>query len=706
MRGYQMDSTKFLRIAESLRQYQRAELKDFEQEIGANPIDAMYVDLLPNNAVLQTVLSPGTVFLLGRKGTGKSTVFAKAQAEIRKSKDFISLYIDVKSLYELVSTTDVPIVKIEGAKISKSVFQAHMLRKHFLGTVIASLINELKKACESYSIWDRFIGKDKVAQGLIDDLKEIEERVKDTKLSEEEIPILQLISTTSINKQEQEFVSNDKKGIKGIASPINPSFSFEMSNSDIDKTLEDIEYYQDYSNAILRSFPFSEIINRIKDLLDNAGLKKLIVFFDDFSELGIINQKLFVDVILAPLNNSSDEYIKLKIAGYPGRVYYGTIDPSKVHTICLDFASIYKSSDIQTMEFSAYEYTERLLRRRFDAFGEKIEDYFDSSMPTEEYILLIFQISFNVPRLIGSILHTCYLDRISRGHPINQNAIKLAAQKYYETVITQYFNQMNRFALEPFEKKLDRKNQHDLLEGLVNQLRHVRKGIAMGRVGGDYFRDLSNPPTSHFIIEPNLEPFLSSLELNFLVTKYNDMRDKDGREVSVYALFYGLCEEERFNWGSPKGRQYRGYFVQRCFDFNILIKDFLSKIRTIKCNVCGTHFPIEMQGNIEMYKWRCPDCFNGKCEVINLGDSFKREVERFDTNVMLDEVELNILNVLFEEKRPMRASEISSLVDLTYQLIGKRTGKLLEKGLVNKKDIDGHTRNLITQKAKSIYFKK
>jgi putative ribosome biogenesis GTPase RsgA len=99
-----MNPKKFSRIAESLRQYRRAELKDFEQDIGDNPVEALYVDPLPGDGVLQTVLSSNTTFLTGRKGTGKSTVFAKAQSDMRKRADLVSVYIDVKSLYEIIAT--------------------------------------------------------------------------------------------------------------------------------------------------------------------------------------------------------------------------------------------------------------------------------------------------------------------------------------------------------------------------------------------------------------------------------------------------------------------------------------------------------------------------------------------------------------------------------------------------------------------------
>ena len=89
-------------------------------------------------------------------------------------------------------------------------------------------------------------------------------------------------------------------------------------------------------------------------------------------------------MVLSPLNNASDETIKPKVAGYPGRIYYGKIDPSKIDTISLDFYEIYKSSDIQTSETAAIEFLIRLVETRFEVFGEKIENYFDQSTSIED----------------------------------------------------------------------------------------------------------------------------------------------------------------------------------------------------------------------------------------------------------------------------------------------------------------------------------
>jgi hypothetical protein len=303
------------------------------------------------------------------------------------------------------------------------------------------------------------------------------------------------------------------------------------------------------------------LLQQVTDLLTEAGLTRVVVFFDDFSEIEWINQRLFVDVILAPLNNASNEKIKLKIAGYPGRVYYGRIDPGKVDTVHLDFSELYKAQEIQTSEGTAVDYTQRLLAKRFESFGVNVQDYLEPTFPPADFYSLVFQITSDVPRLIGYVLHFCYLDRISKGFPLSAASVRLAAEKYYTNVVKQYFDLAGRFALEPFARKLDRHNQKNLLRALIDEASNVRKRIRARKVGGTYFDAISNPPVSHFAVSPKLESVMASLEFNFLVSKYTEVRDKNGKDTCIYALFYGLCEAERLPWGYPKGREYRNYFV-------------------------------------------------------------------------------------------------------------------------------------------------
>src|SRR4051812_41396386 len=90
------DLKNFHAAAESLKLYRRAEVQDTE---GTSLIEPLYVDPLPAEQALQTVLRPNTTFIIGRKGTGKSTIFQRLQYEFRNEGNQTSAYLDIKTLY-------------------------------------------------------------------------------------------------------------------------------------------------------------------------------------------------------------------------------------------------------------------------------------------------------------------------------------------------------------------------------------------------------------------------------------------------------------------------------------------------------------------------------------------------------------------------------------------------------------------------------
>lgn len=72
---------------------------------------------------------------------------------------------------------------------------------------------------------------------------------------------------------------------------------------------------------------------------------------------------------------------------------------------------------------------------------------------------------------------------------------------------------------------------------------------------------------------------------------------------------------------------------------------------------------------------------------------------------MLEPVELEIVTTLNEEGREMRAGEIAALIDTTHQLIGRRTSKLQDMGLIRKfRDEDSKTKNELTERCTNTYF--
>lgn len=98
-----------------------------------------------------------------------------------------------------------------------------------------------------------------------------------------------------------------------------------------------IEEEESISLLLLEHFDIQLFIEKIKNILTIANFDTLYILLDDFSEIDDSSIKFFTDIIIAPLNNRSEEFIKFKIASYPSRTYFGAIDPTKIDQVDLDF---------------------------------------------------------------------------------------------------------------------------------------------------------------------------------------------------------------------------------------------------------------------------------------------------------------------------------------------------------------------------------
>jgi hypothetical protein len=139
----------FRDAAQSLKLYRRAELHDAEQ--GTELIETLYVDPLPEEQVLRTILRPNTTFVIGRKGTGKSTVFQRLQYELRKNKSQTSAYVDIKTLFEQSRTDPGLAARLErtDSSLPREALEKLLLYREFLRIVISEIKSELRKRVQS-----------------------------------------------------------------------------------------------------------------------------------------------------------------------------------------------------------------------------------------------------------------------------------------------------------------------------------------------------------------------------------------------------------------------------------------------------------------------------------------------------------------------------------------------------------------------------
>lgn len=232
----------------------------------------------------------------------------------------------------------------------------------------------------------------------------------------------------------------------------------------------------------------------------------------------------------------------------------------------------------------------------------------------------------------------------------------------------------------------------------ARELRSYRDSSVMRNIPG-------RPPTSHFHVLADFDGLLSTLELNFFLTKYFEMKDRDGRKVSVFALNFGLCEKHSIEFGRPAGkREHRLYFVERIFDDTGIIKQYLEQNQEIKCDNCGSVYGLDKLESLKLYNMSCPNCRTGTCVVINLSRRYEKILQDIQPGLLLPATELGILETLYSENRTLAAAEIAADLDCSYQLVGKRGKIMAEKGLVDRLMERNRRKFRITETARGEYF--
>ncbi len=665
-----MKKKEFLRAVDTLKLYRRAELVD---DTGRKLISNLYVDPLPNDHVLQTLLQPNTTFLIGRKGTGKSTIFQRAQDSLNDDKASTWAYIDIKTLYES-STSE--IVSSLPNDLQNALSGDAIRRLNVFKSFTIELVTEIKKQIEqrvNSSAWGKvkevFSGS---ASELFEKLDEfIDELKRDTYLD----------VTGSVLRQTEDSKSDRQSGTLSSGVSVNTSVTPSIDMKMLVELVSELEQRrsQNYSQIFVRIFNIRRLISDLREILTALNVRHLYIFIDDFSELPRNDMEEVVDAILAPFNNWSDEFIKLKIAVYPGRLYAGAIDLSKVDEVYLDIYRAYGRNDVANMEERAIEFTQRLVTKRLQHFcGEAPDVYFDTD--SDEFWRTLFFASIGNPRILGYLLFYCYETTILYGKRIGVRTIHNASRRYYEEKIDHYFR-LNKFLHETFEERSSIYSLKELLEQLVKRAKDLRN-----YQGSKVFRDLEGrPPTSHFHILGEYDSVLSSLELNFFITKYFEMKDRDGREVSIYAINFGLCQQQTISFGRPHGkREHRLYFVERVFDFSPIISSYIKVNQEIVCNKCGHRHSAEMLPAIQAFDMMCPECKSGTCRIVNLSRKYEELIRSVSEETLLPRTELGILKTLHDERKEMFAKEIASELDCSYQLVGKRGRNLAERSLVSR----------------------
>lgn len=680
----------FHRAAVSLKLYSRAELSD---EKNRSLIEKLYVDPLPNEQVFKSLLAPTTTFLVGRKGTGKSTVFQRVQHEIRKnSLGAVSAYMDIRNVYEASQVDPASLERVEELKdaMSPSQIERFLLLKRFFKSLLVDVRDEMQSQIRHSflsKLKDNLIGS---SDEIFEQLNGIIERLE--KPNYEDIAGYVVSLRKSQSDRSGTIAAEAETSLKVDGRKYEAGADARISGSAFEAASEQ----EEYSQILMRIVQVPDVIDQLRLILRGIDMKHLYIFLDDFSELPSDAMQVVVDSLISPLSRWSD-FIKFKIAAYPGRIYLGSLDKTKIEEVSLDIYDLYGGAGVSQMEEKGTDFVRRLVAKRLTFNKIDQNSIFLSGRMDEFYRTLFFATMAN-PRILGHVLLYSYESNLIYGKAIGARAIQDASERFFDEKVLPFFSS-GIFRLA-FRERSSIFSLKELLEKIVSKARFLRQE-------GSRSSDSSSDSTfsSHFYVARDYDDLLLSLELSFFVTKYFEQSDREGNRVSVFALNYGLCTKYQIGFGRPsEKRSDRLYFVSRRFDYNSILREFINSNQEIRCDNCCKEFDVEILPALKLMKMRCPTCGQGHCDVINLSRKYEDIIKSVDDSLLLPETELGILQALKTEDREMVAAEIASELDCSGQLVGRRGRKLFERRLVSRTSAGQVYSYSLTKQAETAYF--
>ncbi|TGM74289.1 hypothetical protein EHR01_12365 [Leptospira mtsangambouensis] len=669
-----MDNTNiFLNVVDSLSRYRRAEIID--ESTSESLIESLYVDPLENDLILKSMMKKNTVLLIGRKGTGKSTIINRFQHEIRKTNDRISLYIDVNALFEQAKKTSFQ-TNLNSLGLSQRNLERLNLYIAFIEKVITEINAEIKKNIFNNPIINLFSTQGITKNKFDEELENLfKETIKPTfqNITDSQ----QIASKTKQSSKEDNLVTLDASlELKNphLKTSIKAGESSEMLKSD------------EFTSILSRYFNIIKFMNDLKILLSKIPIKDVSICLDDVSEIDKDSLEIFIKFIVAPLNNLSDEYYKFKISLYPGRDYLPGIDRQKVKTFNLDYYELYSLNNSEKVEEQAIAYTERLLEKRFKYyFGEKFNIYsifhIDKENTPKDLYKLLFQISANVPRILGKILEIALQKTNSLTTKINRKILQESARQHDKNDIEYILKKNESIEYKSYDESFEQFHLAKLLNLIIQKAIENKKHI--GKSTSNIFKDFNanTAPSNYLYFPKQLEDIVKTLEFNFYISKFSEQKHRDGDDISVYVLNYGLCIDNNIIFDNGSNRKFR---IERIFDFEKLIREWMNGSKKIICENCSAEFNIEEKGILQKY-----GCLTCKSKLIKIKSVISQiEHKKITESFKIPKNQFDIL-ISLNSKSPQTATLLGSDLDRSYQSISQSTNK--NSKLVKHKLIDRTT---------------
>jgi hypothetical protein len=616
-----------------------------------------YVDI--GNYVSQMV-QPIDQLIVGRRGTGKTTLLYRALVECSRSwkaksasaamPRTLGIYLDLVKCQSLSSALDSDYDHFEHAFVSelRDAIRDELHRSWPALSKVPNLVDRVFRSNQS-----------KMVNAVNAELEQLAEILRSG------VPRLVDASGGVEIQDKKKSSAADKKSVSLKVGKADG----EISGQHLQDSSRTEELAMKYTEKITYRLTIADLLRVIGNLRNAADIPYFIIFIDEFSSLDEVLQRRFSTLLKKILGNHAGVYVK--ICAITDHFHLGSsiILQRDLFELSLDFDSfVERSGSLGEAMEHLVDVTRNIVSSRLKAYGVlPPESLFRD--PNGAYRELAYS-SMGVPRTLGIVLKQSWM----RASATTNRAIGARDIEYGVRYASKaYLNQMMGAAQD-----------HAAIPEHVIEL----WDSLLARAGEQRTRGRSKAgAASHFMILPKFEPRLKFLNMFFLLHLLEQGRTtkKEGYSRSLYCFDYGVARENNLGWNDDKDT-----IRQQRFAYDDVLERF-----------------DRFYGKAEDEEFTCPNCGSSyrKSELVVSGiqlDFCPRDRTTLAANSLAQlphdftEEEIKIIGAIRSARREdsLVARQVADDVGCYVQKVAKFGEKLDKEGLISRVRPPGSDRNI------------
>jgi len=420
------------------------------------------------------------------------------------------------------------------------------------------------------------------------------------------------------------------------------------------QTSESIEGSQ-LSFDTLENLNIQQFLNKINAIRIKAGISKIFIFIDEFSDLSDEEQEKFSILFQKFLGSKINMFFKIGVI--TDRYNFGTKirigrDIYPLSLDLNDFVERYGGTVVAIRKMQ--EFVEMILEKRLEIFCPEIRYTEIFKVSKDVLHNRLARETLGVPRTLGLVLQ--YAWNQAQNGLDSDNKIGVSEINYgIRSVRKIYFKQFEG----SIKKKLIPSFYSNMWKELMNRALHEKEKNA-------------ERPSSHFMIDPIRKEYMNIFSENFLVHLLEEDRaSKYGGNYYLYTFDYGICLENNIRYAEEKDE-----FTAVRFIYDSVLSNYdpyfiTSNQKSYKCSTCG-----HIYEEYEVARFKTKRCFDD--------DTILEEIQakvQPTTKGNYTEIEIKILGLIsaLNEDEAMTAIEIADAVGCSRQKVSSWATKVLEK---------------------------